>query len=83
MDNDNWANFISEAALNVYLDQGCVFLPPCGKNYNGDFDYGDGKYWSGSEWDEDVAANIYFTQSGINCGDGSDKIECLPVRLVK
>ena len=82
MDNSTCNTGITEAQLNSYLVQGCIFLPASGY-YNGSWTTG-GYYWSSNEYDTTNAYRISFSNGTINLASSDYKSSCyLPVYLVK
>lgn len=76
--------------LNIYLNQGCVFLPASGfyggwQNKWNDPYYGGSKYWMKTGALEDSAYNMGFVFAGISFQEEySDKLtNYLSIRLVK
>ena len=93
------SNYLTEAQLNAYLGQGCVFLPPSGVAYNyGSFDYDDprafayGGYMTGYytasvsgsyAYAVDISEDLYDPGYGVVRLDEVGKDFYLPVRLIR
>ena len=89
----NWSNEsssfnreVTASQLQEYLDQGCVFLPASGQNYNTGWYRGgtDGYNWTGSESTADNAFYLYYAADSYYWTNNNDKsILRLSVRLVR
>ena len=82
MDNSTCNTGITEAQLNTYLNQGCVFLPASG-SYNSAWGTG-GDYWSSNEYDTNNGYMVDFSNNSISSASNSNKSSSYrSVRLVK
>ncbi|MBQ3415510.1 MAG: hypothetical protein IJH39_09255 [Clostridia bacterium] len=86
IDNITQTTGVTLVELNVYLNQGCIFLPASGYYDNGDwYDGGSGAlYWSSTEINTNDAYDLYFDDGYISTDDFCNESgDYFTVRLVQ
>lgn len=86
-DNSGRTENVSLAELNVFLTQGCLFIPACGGAFDdGTFDYGgdNGYYWTSEGKNASVGKYVYMMSgNSFDAGYDGEPYDLICVRLVK